>query len=80
MSWLDSADLLPTSRALQRPREAAGGAYECDVHWVSRQTIARNRVTRHAFALKDLKSHANGARQNKIRGHSIGDADSQDPR
>ena len=55
MSLPDRVDLLPTSRACKGRSKLLESAYECDVDWVSRQTIARNRVTRHAFALEDLQ-------------------------
>jgi hypothetical protein len=53
--------------------------YERDVDGVSWQSIAGDRVTRYSFALDNLKTQANGARQNNIRRKSISDGQRHNP-
>ena len=81
MSLPDPAGRLPTSRALQRRHEAAASVpISAKLTGSPGNPSPVMREAGHTFALQDFEAHANGARQNNIRGDAVGDPHRQNPR
>jgi hypothetical protein len=55
-------------------------SYQHEIDRIAGQAVAGNGEARHAFVLKNLEADANDARQDDIRGDSIGEGQGQNRR